>query len=831
MASIVRRKKSRFWTACYTNREGRQLKRSTKTTDKRQAMQIALELERVERQANAGAMTTIQLRKVLSDVSEKINGETLMAPSVEDYLDDWLKGVTARNRAATIERYGKTVRLFLSGLGEKAKKPVTALTPHDIEMFLNRRLDAGFAPQTAIIDLKTLNSAFRRAENYGVILKNPVVAVRPPKCIRSQREVFKHEEVQELLNAVPALEWQTLILLGYFTGARLGDCVHMMTNATSLLQQSFGYDAASRLTNVLDTINNNSATYSYLTNSPLVSQITFKSNSVTRMTTTKQYDYLNRLTAISNGPSAGVPVSFNYSYNSANQRVQNTLVDNSYWIYQYDSLGQVISGNKYWYDGTMVAGQQFGYTFDTIGNRTQTMSGGDSTGANLRTANYYANNLNQLTNRVVPAYVDVKGVSIGTNVVTVNGQTAYRKGEYFRQELPANNSSSPLWTNIIVTATGQASVTGNVYVAQTPEVFKYDPDGNLTNDGRFVYVWDGENRLVGMTNNTGVGPKYGLTFAYDAKGRRIQKFVATNGVPVYTNRFLYDGWNLIATLTPSSQLQSAYMWGNDLSGSMQGAGGVGGLLEVSYYGTSTTNCFPVFDGNGNVAALVNAADSTVAASYEYGPFGEIVRNTGPMGKVNPIRFSTKYQDDESDLIMYPYRPYKGSTGTWLCKDPLGEPGFELVANRPNATKTSFGERVQIVIKFLQLTNPRLVERFKIHLAEDRRFSLSSSQNTGNLYDFVANTPINSQDAWGLESPSSGFECKGLTGARLICWCPYARISIIAGACNACWSDCNAWCVQEYLDDTITETEMDHCVTDCYKRELKCIQSGCKMAFN
>lgn len=227
MASVSKREKSRFWIACYTTRDGRQLKRSTKTTDKRQALQIALELERVERQAGAGALTTIQLRKVLSDVSEKINGESLIAPSVEDYLSDWLKGVKARNSAATIERYDKTVRLFLEGLGEKAKKPVTVITPHDIETFLNRRLKDGFAPQTAIIDLKTLNTAFRRAENYGTILKNPVAAVRPPKCIRSEREVFTHEEVQKLLNAAPTLDWQTLIHLGYFTGARLSDCVHM----------------------------------------------------------------------------------------------------------------------------------------------------------------------------------------------------------------------------------------------------------------------------------------------------------------------------------------------------------------------------------------------------------------------------------------------------------------------------------------------------------------------------------------------------------------------------------------------------------------------------
>jgi RHS repeat-associated protein len=55
---------------------------------------------------------------------------------------------------------------------------------------------------------------------------------------------------------------------------------------------------------------------------------------------------------------------------------------------------------------------------------------------------------------------------------------------------------------------------------------------------------------------------------------------------------------------------------------------------------------------------------------EYGPFGEVIRATGPMAKLNPFRFSTKYQDDETDLVMYPYRPYNASTGRWLSRDPI-----------------------------------------------------------------------------------------------------------------------------------------------------------------
>ena len=446
------------------------------------------------------------------------------------------------------------------------------------------------------------------------------------------------------------------------------------------------------------------AAYIYLANSPLVGQITFKSNSVTRMTTTKQYDYLNRLTQISSTPSGTgiLPVLFNYSYNSANQRIRNNLADGSYWIYGYDSLGQATSGCKYFSDGTPVAGQQFDYTFDTIGNRTQTQTGGDQNGMNLRVANYTNNSLNQITSRDVPGYVDVKGVSIATNTVTVNGQTAYRKWEYFRAELPVNNRSSALWTNITVAATGQTSVTGNVFVAKEPEKFSYDADGNLTQDGRWTYYWDTENRLINMTSlgTAPVGSRLKLDFAYDARGRRIQEIVSTNNgsiyVPQSTNQFVYDGWNLIAEVTPNNSLIRSYVWGNDLSGSPQGAGGVGGLLEVSYYGTSTTNCFPAFDGNGNVMAYVSAADGTVVAQFDYDPFLNVTRATGPMAFLMPLLGSTKYYDWESGYYYYGYRYLKD--GRWPNRDPINEFGFELLTGESVA---SASDEASVVYCFVQ----------------------------------------------------------------------------------------------------------------------------------
>jgi integrase len=227
MASVVKRKKSRFWTACYTNHDGRQLKKSTKTTDKNQAMEIAIRYEKTERQAAAGTLISNQIKKVSNELSKQVTGDSIEAPATDDYLNGWLDGVRARAKPSTLERYKSSVKLFLASLGEKAQKPITSITPRDVEKFLNSRLDAGVAPKTAIVDLKTINVAFRQADKYGDIEKNPVAAVRPPKEVSSEREVFTQDEVQKLYGAAPNHEWQTLILLGYFIGARLTDCVQM----------------------------------------------------------------------------------------------------------------------------------------------------------------------------------------------------------------------------------------------------------------------------------------------------------------------------------------------------------------------------------------------------------------------------------------------------------------------------------------------------------------------------------------------------------------------------------------------------------------------------
>ncbi|HQK02584.1 MAG: hypothetical protein BWX48_00006 [Verrucomicrobia bacterium ADurb.Bin006] len=78
----------------------------------------------------------------------------------------------------------------------------------------------------------------------------------------------------------------------------------------------------------------------------------------------------------------------------------------------------------------------FEYAFDDIGNRRNMKAGGDNTGANLRSAGYVVNALNQYGNREVPGYVNTPGTASNNATVTLWGDngsygTTSRKGEYF----------------------------------------------------------------------------------------------------------------------------------------------------------------------------------------------------------------------------------------------------------------------------------------------------------------------------------------------------------------------------------------------------------------
>jgi RHS repeat-associated protein len=218
----------------------------------------------------------------------------------------------------------------------------------------------------------------------------------------------------------------------------------------------------------------------------------------------------------------------------------------------------------------------------------------------------------------------------------------------------ANSLTLPATDNYTSNALNQYSAVG--VVART-----FDDDGNLTDNGEHLYEWDAENRLIEVKKKS--DNSIVATYAYDYGSRRITKTVGST-----VTNLVYDVWNPIAEFSGTT-LSKSYTWGMDLSGSMQGAGGVGGLLAVS---EGATTHYPLYDGNGNVMQYVDSTGSVVA-SYEYDAFGQATPSTTNT-KSFTHQFSTKQLDTETGLNYYGYRYFDSSNGRWLGRDPIEEKG-------------------------------------------------------------------------------------------------------------------------------------------------------------
>ncbi len=174
--------------------------------------------------------------------------------------------------------------------------------------------------------------------------------------------------------------------------------------------------------------------------------------------------------------------------------------------------------------------------------------------------------------------------------------------------------------------------------------------------------------------------------------------------PTALTKLIYDGWRPIMELDGLNQGGAGvppairkYTWGLDLSGllgpvsdrsGLDGAGGIGGLLAISDPDDPNDpndphGDFVVFqDANGNVDQLFdlsaadpndpNTASDAIVAHYEYDPYGNAVTTTGDYAAENPLRFSTKYWDDETGLGYWGRRYYDPRLGRWLTRDPLEE---------------------------------------------------------------------------------------------------------------------------------------------------------------
>ena len=231
-------------------------------------------------------------------------------------------------------------------------------------------------------------------------------------------------------------------------------------------------------------------------------------------------------------------------------------------------------------------------------------------------------------------------------------------------------TSGVLTTDYVVNGLNQYSWAGTTHL--------YDLDGNLTDDGVWTYDYDAENRLISATKKDYT---LFLDYTYDYAGRRVGKTERNYmGQLIEDQRIIYDGWNPVVEVDATQggaayPTDRVYAWGLDITGTLHGGGGVGGLLLTT---DGSNHQIPIYDANGNVQGLIDSSSGGLEAVYSYNAFGFLLALINPAGgslaQDNPIRFASKYYDSETGLYQYNHRMYSPKLGRFITRDPIGEYG-------------------------------------------------------------------------------------------------------------------------------------------------------------
>lgn len=236
--------------------------------------------------AAKGELSEARARELLARLCEVSTGEPLRFYTVRTWAADWLAVKTTTGKPATLSRYTGSVNAFLAWLGDKADLKLEAITKADVRSFRDairdgwttdkkksgeKKLAKGEKKVSHRRTAKTANhfardvaGMFRSALREGLLLASPCSALeRLPEDDSIEREVFTVAEVSKLVNsagddewqssvfsdrtlgtetrAARSEDWQGMILVGFYAGARLGDCAHLTWGNVNLTRKTLSF--------------------------------------------------------------------------------------------------------------------------------------------------------------------------------------------------------------------------------------------------------------------------------------------------------------------------------------------------------------------------------------------------------------------------------------------------------------------------------------------------------------------------------------------------------------------------------------------------------------
>ena len=166
-------------------------------------------------EANAKLAPLLKARDERRPVPDQ---RTKLGPFLRQWLDEVAKPTV---RASTFSSYDGIVRLHL--VPDLGRIALAKLTPTDVQRLLNAKRTAGLSPRRVAYIHAVLRRALVTAERWGLVSRNVVKLVDPPRAQDHEIRPLTPEEARRLIDAAVDDRLQALYLTALATGLRQGE--------------------------------------------------------------------------------------------------------------------------------------------------------------------------------------------------------------------------------------------------------------------------------------------------------------------------------------------------------------------------------------------------------------------------------------------------------------------------------------------------------------------------------------------------------------------------------------------------------------------------------
>jgi integrase len=166
--------------------------------------------------------------------------------TVEGYLTSWLDIMKYRIDASSLDRYRTYYRAIIAQIGNL---PLTKVTAQHLQHLYSALLEKGWSAGTVNALHGMLHDALKQGTRLGVVQRNVVDLVDPPRRQEHDMQVLTPEQVRVFLASVAGDRFEALYVLVLSTGLRAAEVFALGWQDINLVEKTLSVRRAWQRTN------------------------------------------------------------------------------------------------------------------------------------------------------------------------------------------------------------------------------------------------------------------------------------------------------------------------------------------------------------------------------------------------------------------------------------------------------------------------------------------------------------------------------------------------------------------------------------------------------